>query len=210
MLQASAFATALPSGRLLRAIATASRAHDGHYRKASGVPYISHPVSVMMIAESMTNDEDVLVAALFHDIFEDVPDHYSREEMAAEFGPRVVEIVDGVTKDSSLSNWQERADAYLEQLAHGRDECLIVAAADKFHNLSQTLADLDHDGHSMWQRFNSTPRQQLWWYSQVREVIAHRLPNLSILTELDALIQQLNSWVETAPPSSSPADSPSL
>lgn len=200
MQDTSAFATARPSGRLLRAIATASRAHDGHYRKASGVPYISHPVSVMLIAASMTNDEDVLIAALFHDVFEDVPDHYSRAEMTEEFGPRVVKIVDGVTKDSSLPTWKERADAYLAQLARGCDECLIVAAADKYHNLSQTLADLDHDGDTMWQRFNSTPRQQLWWYSQVREVIANRLPNLSILAELDTLIQQLKSWVETVSP----------
>lgn len=196
------FATARPSDRLLRAIATASRAHDGHYRKASAVPYISHPMSVMLIAASLTNDEDVLVAALFHDIFEDVPEHYSREAMQAEFGPHVVEIVEGVTKDSSLRTWQERADAYLRQLARGCDESVIVAAADKYHNLSQTLADLNHDGHAMWQRFNSTPTQQLWWYSQVHDVVANRLPELPILPELNSLIQQLDSWVKAAPPAS--------
>lgn len=194
---ADTFAAVRPSDRLMRGIAVASRAHDGHYRKGSRVPYISHPMAVMLIAASMTNDEDVLLAALFHDILEDVPENYSRTEMEDEFGPRVVQIVEGVTKDSSLSSWQERADAYLEQLSSGSEESLIVAAADKFHNLSQTLEDLDRDGHALWQRFRSTPSQQLWWYTSVRNVIADRLPNRHLLKELDVLIEKLRTWVET-------------
>ncbi|WP_049189314.1 HD domain-containing protein [Corynebacterium sp. 212_CJEI] len=198
MENADTFASARPSDRLMRGIATASRAHDGHYRKGSGLPYISHPMSVMLIAASVTNDEDVLLAALFHDILEDVPENYSRAEMEDEFGPRVVEIVEGVTKDSSLPSWQERADAYLEQLSHGSEESLIVAAADKFHNLSQTLEDLDRDGHALWDRFRSTPSQQLWWYTSVRNVIAERLPDMPLLADLSVLIERLDSWVQEA------------
>ena len=198
MENADTFASARPSDRLMRGIAIASRAHDGHYRKGSGVPYISHPMSVMLIAASVTNDEDVLLAALFHDILEDVPENYSRAEMEDEFGPRVVEIVEGVTKDSSLPSWQERADAYLEQLSHGSEESLIVAAADKFHNLSQTLEDLDRDGHALWERFRSTPSQQLWWYTSVRNVIAERLPDLPLLADLGVLIERLDSWLQEA------------
>ncbi|MEO5307375.1 MULTISPECIES: HD domain-containing protein [unclassified Corynebacterium] len=198
MENADTFASARPSDRLMRGIATASRAHDGHYRKGSGVPYISHPMSVMLIAASMTNDEDVLLAALFHDILEDVPKNYSREQMENEFGPHVVEIVEGVTKDSSLPSWQERADAYLEQLSRGSEESVIVAAADKFHNLSQTLEDLDRDGHALWERFRSTPSQQLWWYTSVRNVIAERLPDMPLLADLSVLIERLDSWVQEA------------
>lgn len=196
MKNADTFAAVRPSDRLMRGIAVASRAHDGHYRKGSGVPYISHPMAVMLIAASMTNDENVLLAALFHDILEDVPENYSRAEMEDEFGPRVVEIVEGVTKDSSLPSWQERADAYLEQLSRGSAESIIVAAADKFHNLSQTLEDLERDGHALWKRFRSTPSQQLWWYTSVRNVVVDRLPNLHLLKELDVLIEKLRTWVE--------------
>lgn len=198
MENADTFASTRPSGRLMRGIATASRAHDGHYRKGSGVPYISHPMAVMLIAASVTNDEDVLLAALFHDILEDVPENYSRAEMEDEFGPRVATIVDGVTKNSSLPSWQERADAYLEQLSRGSAESIIVAAADKFHNLSQTLEDLDREGHSLWRRFRSTPSQQLWWYTNVRNVIAERLPDMPLLDDLDILIERLDSWVQAA------------
>lgn len=198
MENADTFASTRPSGRLMRGIATASRAHDGHYRKGSGVPYISHPMAVMLIAASVTNDEDVLLAALFHDILEDVPENYSRAEMEDEFGSRVVEIVAGVTKDPSLPSWQDRADAYLGQLSRGSEESLIVAGADKFHNLSQTLEDLDRDGHALWERFRSTPSQQLWWYTSVRNVIAERLPGMPLLDDLDVLIERLDSWVQAA------------
>lgn len=196
MENANTFASTRPSDRLMRGIAIASRAHDGHYRKGSGVPYISHPMSVMLIAASVTHDEDVLLAALFHDILEDVPENYSRAEMKDEFGLRVVEIVEGVTKNSSLPSWQERADAYLEQLSRGSAESIIVAAADKFHNLSQTLEDLDSEGHSLWRRFRSTPSQQLWWYRSVRNVVAERLPDMPLLDDLDVLIERLDSWVQ--------------
>ena len=196
MENANPFASTRPSDRLMRGIAIASRAHDGHYRKGSGVPYISHPMAVMLIAASVTNDEDVLLAALFHDILEDVPENYSRAEMKDEFGLRVVEIVEGVTKNSSLPSWQERADAYLEQLSRGSAESIIVAAADKFHNLSQTLEDLDRDGHSLWRRFRSTPSQQLWWYTSVRNVVAERLSDMPLLDDLDVLIERLDSWVQ--------------
>ncbi len=196
MENADTFASTRPSDRIMRGIATASRAHDGHYRKGSGVPYISHPMSVMLIAASVTHDEDVLLAALFHDILEDVPENYSRAEMKDEFGLRVVEIVEGVTKNSFLPSWQESADAYLEQLSRGSAESIIVAAADKFHNLSQTLEDLDREGHSLWRRFRSTPSQQLWWYTSVRNVVAERLPDMPLLDDLDVLIERLDSWVQ--------------
>lgn len=185
----------LPSERLLRAIAVAAQAHDGHYRKSTRVPYISHPMAVMMIAASMTADEDVLFAALFHDILEDVPENYSEAQMRAEFGDRVVEIVQGVTKDSSLHSWKARSDAYLAHLAEASEEAIIVAVADKFHNLSSTIADLERDGRSVWDRFNSSAQDQLWWYTSVRDVIAQRLPELTLLPKLSALVEQLETWV---------------
>lgn len=73
-----------------------------------------------------------------------------------------------------------------------------MAAADKFHNLSQTLEDLDRDGHALWERFRSTPSQQLWWYTSVRNVIAERLPDMPLLADLSVLIERLDSWVQEA------------
>lgn len=195
-MSASGRSSLAPTPRLLAAIVTAARAHDGHYRKSTRVPYISHPVSVMLLAARATDDEDTLVAALFHDILEDVPEAYSEEQMRREFGEYVVTLVRGVTKSDAISDWQGRADAYLEALARAEEGSVIVAAADKFHNLSATLADLEADGTTVWERFNAGADRQLWWYKSVRDVVAKRLPNLPLLPELDAMISRLASIVE--------------
>ena len=92
--------------RLQQAIIQAATSHDGHYRKGSTKPYVTHVVSVMLIASEYTDDEDILVACLLHDIMEDRPDTYSFDQMAADFGPRVVDLVQGVTKDSTLPDWR--------------------------------------------------------------------------------------------------------
>ena len=92
--------------RLQQAITQAATSHDGHYRKGSTKPYVTHVVSVMLIASEYTDDEDILVACLLHDIMEDRPDTYSFDQMAADFGPRVVDLVQGVTKDSTLLDWR--------------------------------------------------------------------------------------------------------
>ena len=57
--------------RLQQAITQAATSHDGHYRKGSTKPYVTHVVSVMLIASEYTDDEDILIACLLHDIMED-------------------------------------------------------------------------------------------------------------------------------------------
>ena len=143
------------SPRLIQAINTAAWAHRDHVRKGTDIPYVSHVVGVMHLVSQVTDDEDVLVAALFHDILEDAPEEYSPERMAEEFGDRVVELVRGVTKDSTLPSWQDRSDAYLAHLREADDGSVLISAADKLHNLLSIHADLDQLGDELWGRFNS-------------------------------------------------------
>ena len=123
------------SSRLMAAINTATVAHDGHVRKRTSIPYVSHLFGVMALAADLTDDEDVLVACLLHDAIEDVPEKYGAKQIEADFGPWVLEIVQGVTK-ADLPDWQERADAYLEHLEHeAPKESVLVSLCDKTHNL---------------------------------------------------------------------------
>lgn len=177
--------------RLEKAIRIATIAHKEQKRKGSYTPYIIHPYSVMCIAANETQDEDILIACLFHDILEDVPDKYSRESMVNDFGDRVANIVDGVTKDFTLKSWQGRADAYLEHLEHHASvESVLVSCADKTHNLMSMLTDYAEVGEVLWQRFNAGAERQLWWYEKILEVIRLRLPELAIANDLEKLIAQ--------------------
>ena len=185
--------TLVASPRLIQAINTAAWAHRDHVRKGTDIPYVSHVFGVMQLVSQVTDDEDVLIAALFHDILEDVPEEYSPERMTREFGERVVELVRGVTKDSTLSSWQERADAYLAHLRKADDGSVVISAADKLHNLLSTHADLGELGDDLWARFNSGKERQLWWYRSVADLVLERLPGNPLGEELARQVERLEN-----------------
>ncbi|MEP7204609.1 MAG: HD domain-containing protein [Candidatus Saccharibacteria bacterium] len=181
--------------RLDNAVRQAARAHEHakQHRKGSDVPYIIHPFGVMIIASNATDDEDILIACLMHDVLEDVSsDIYSESAMRADFGDRVVTIVLDVTKNDLLADWHERSRAYLHHLEHeASDEAVIVSASDKIHNLLSILTDYETSGEELWQRFTTkSSADQLWWYQSILAVITQRkVP--SILS--DALAEQVES-----------------
>lgn len=181
--------------RLMQALNVATRVHDGHYRKATDIPYASHLFGVMYLAskQGLSADvgEDVLIACLLHDTLEDVPEKYTAQQMEADFGPRVLDIVLGVTKDDSLGDWQERSDAYLAHLREASYESVVVSACDKLHNLSSILADHEVLGDELWPRFNSGKERQQWWYRAVLEVVEQRAPELPLLVEYRAKVARL-------------------
>ena len=137
--------------RIDRAIERATVLHGEQKRKISGVPYIVHPYAVAFLLAHFIDDEDVIIAGLLHDVLEDVPG-YTEEMLREEFGERVAAIVAEVTEDFSIEekenhalrkdSWRGRKEQYLENLKNDSREALLVAAADKVHNMRSLL-----DGH---------------------------------------------------------------
>lgn len=180
--------------RLQKAINVAAVAHDGHKRKGTSIPYVSHLFGVMYLLAQVTDDEDVLIAGLLHDALEDVPERYGEEQLRADFGDRVLAIVQGVTKDSSLPDWQARSDAYIEHLAtQASEESVMLSCADKLHNLQSILLDYEVLGDELWSRFNSGKERQQWWYEQIAEVVEKRLPGFPLNRELQEAVTTLKA-----------------
>ena len=134
------------SVRLRAALALAERAHAGQSR-ASGDPYIAHPVAVARILAELHMDTDTIVAALLHDVVEDTG--VSLAAIRAEFGDDVAELVDGVTKLSRLKV-QSREEEQVENLrkmflAMAKDiRVIFIKLADRLHNM-RTLKHLSSD-----------------------------------------------------------------
>lgn len=183
--------------RLEHAINVATFAHRKQKRKGSKLPYIVHPFSTMLIASNVTEDEDVLIACLFHDIFEDVAEEYSRQQMTNEFGNRVVSMVEDVTKDYSIKDWRKRSDAYLDHVKQSPSESIIVCASDKISNISAVLSDYENIGEKLWDRFASSKADQLWWYKSVLEIIENRLPQSTLVPELSSRIDKLDHIIRS-------------
>jgi len=77
----------------------AGKAHEGQFRKYSGMPYIIHPVEVATIVQTVEGHTDEMIAAaLLHDVVEDT--EYSFEDIAEAVSPGVAELVRGLTEVS--------------------------------------------------------------------------------------------------------------
>ena len=122
------------------------RHHDGQMR-ASGEPYIVHPLEVAEVLAEMKMDATAIAAGLLHDSVEDTP--ATNEEIAEEFGEQVAHIVEGVTKIDKIQ-FANREDRQAENvrkmlLAMVSDvRVVLIKLADRLHNM-RTLEHLQPD-----------------------------------------------------------------
>jgi len=158
-----------------RAIGFAARAHKGQKRKAGDVPYIAHPVAVAMILQDMGCDETIVAAGLLHDTVEDTK--VNIEDIRFYFGDAIADIVAGCTEPSKKSvRWETRKLHSIQVLRDAPLAVKLVAAADKYHNLSHTLYNEGIIGQAVWERFGRGKEQQAWYY---RSVLKSLLANVS-------------------------------
>jgi GTP pyrophosphokinase len=120
--------------------------HKGQMR-ASGEPYIIHPLEVAEVLAEMKMDSTAIAAGLLHDAVEDTP--ATSEEIVAGFGDQVAHIVDGVTKIDKIQ-FANREDRQAENvrkmlLAMVTDvRVVLIKLADRLHNM-RTLEHLQPD-----------------------------------------------------------------
>ena len=112
-------------------------AHDGQFR-ASGDPYISHPLEVANILAGLHLDSQALTAALLHDVMEDTA--VTKAEISRKFGKPVAELVDGVSKLDRIefeTNEEAQAENFRKMLlAMARDvRVMLIKLADRLHNM---------------------------------------------------------------------------
>ncbi len=119
------------------AYAVARAAHSGQYR-ASGEPYITHPLAVARILAEWHLDAQALIAALLHDAIEDT--HTTKTEIARSFGKAVADLVDGVSKIDRIefaTLQHAQAENFRKMLlAMARDvRVILIKLADRLHNM---------------------------------------------------------------------------
>lgn len=144
-----------------KAVVYAERAHAGAIRKGSKVPYITHPLETALIVSLMTEDEELITAALLHDVIEDAGK--TVEELEQLFGERVAGLVASESEDKSKS-WLERKAATIEFLKHAEREHKILALGDKLSNIRSTARDSILLGEEIWNRFNEKRKVCHAWY----------------------------------------------
>ncbi len=148
-----------------KAIQFATKAHDGQFRKATKIPYILHPLEAAAIVSGIKSDEELIAAAVLHDILEET--EYTIEDITEQFGKRVAELVASDTEDKSKT-WEERKSNTIDYLAKVKDkDILIVTLGDKLSNIRSIYNDYYRLGDEVWKRFNKGKEDQGWYYNSL-------------------------------------------
>ncbi len=168
----------------------ADEAHLGQFR-ASGEPYITHPIAVAGLCAEWKLDAQAIMAALMHDAMEDCG--ITKAELIERFGAPTADLVDGLTKLDKLqfsTREESQAESFRKMLlAMSRDvRVILIKLADRLHNLRTMDAVLPA-------KRVRTARETLDIYAP----IAHRLGLNQTYRELQELsFQHLRPWRHVA------------
>ncbi|CAN5639562.1 GTP pyrophosphokinase [soil metagenome] len=167
-----------PTHLITQAYERSAGAHRHQVRK-SGEAYIHHPLAVGLIVADLGLDDVTIAAALLHDAVEDTG--VTLDDVAAEFGPDVAAIVDGVTKLERIHfdsrEAQQAASMRKMLVAMAKDlRVLIIKLSDRLHNM-RTIAAMDQ-----WKQ-ERTARETIDIYAP----LAHRLGMQDVKQQLEDL-----------------------
>ena len=170
-----------------KAIAFATQAHEGQVRKGTSRPFIQHPLEVGRIVASMTEDKEVISAAILHDTIEDCED--VTEEMLREvFTERVASLVAQESEDKSKT-WMERKSATIAHLNVASREIQMIGLADKLSNIRDIDRDYPECGEELWNRFRMKDKNVIgWYYKSIQESLKEAMGGTEAYREYCELV----------------------
>lgn len=160
-------------GRLYKAYAYAAAAHSGQYRKRTRIPYFAHIITTMNYVTELTQDIEVLQAAILHDTVEDT--WVTFDDLRREFGDRVAELVRTETENKrrnrpASETWEIRKRETIEHLKSASPDAKRIVLADKTANLESIVKEQRHIEGVVWDKFNQKDKtKQEWYFRALRE-----------------------------------------
>lgn len=194
-----------------QAVIFAAEKHAGMKRKLGDTPYILHPLEAALIVSTLTDDEEVLAAAVLHDIVEDTD--VTLEELAERFTPRVAALVASETEDKRAGipkseSWLIRKEASLAALRRADDPAvLFIWLGDKLSNLRSFRRAKLKLGDGMWKLFNQKdPGMHARYYRSILRALSG-LKETGAWKEYRDLVEELfGAAQDESPESPGPED----
>lgn len=178
---------------LNKAIVFATNVHSGQFRKSTDIPYILHPLEAAAIVGTMTTDDEILAAAVLHDVVEDTDT--TVEQVLELFGDRVARLVASESENKredlpAESTWKIRKAETLQHLKTAPTEVKMITLGDKLSNIRAIYRDHVSLGDEVWNRFNQKdPNQHHWYYQSIADCMPE-LSNFEAYKEYVELIQK--------------------
>jgi guanosine-3',5'-bis(diphosphate) 3'-pyrophosphohydrolase len=182
---------ALESSLVAEALAFAIDAHaDTPPRKGDDTPYIDHPIEVAHMLYEGDFGEEVVAAALLHDVVEDTD--VTVAALVGRFGGEVAALVDALTDDRSLA-YNARKEAHREKVRRRGMPAAAIYAADKLANLRAFRVAYRVEGEALGNRFNAPIDVKMLHWSEDLEMLKRVDPQPPFIEELDEELHGLLS-----------------
>ena len=171
----------------------AINAHANTERRGKGFPYIIHPMEAAEIVATITNDQEILAAAMLHDVIEDCD--VSIEEIKKEFGDRVAALVASESDKqfpglSEEESWKARKQFAIDRLKELPRDGKIVALGDKLSNMRAIARDYKVQGEKLWDMFHAPdPSLHKWHYEGLTDALSE-LSDTEAFKEFSWLIDE--------------------
>jgi guanosine-3',5'-bis(diphosphate) 3'-pyrophosphohydrolase len=186
---------------LVRAALEKARiAHQGQIRNGSGgMPYVEHPVTVAALLDEHGYRDEVLAAALLHDVVED--SETTLEELREQFGDEVAGFVGALTDDESIESYRERKAEHRERVAAAETDAMAIYGADKLTNVSTLRAAYEEEGDSVHKEFKVPVELKTEIWEEDLGLLREKALELPFLDELEAELSRFRACLEApAPP----------
>jgi (p)ppGpp synthase/HD superfamily hydrolase len=142
--------------------------------------------------------EDMVIAALLHDIVEDKGGLPRLKDVEAQFGADVARMVAGLSDTFAEDHdrkegWEERKKAYIDRLKHEDEDVLLISIADKLYNARAILDDYRVVGMEVFERFKRGAGQQLWYLDELVKAFEPRMRDDRIFKEFCRVVRDLSA-----------------
>jgi guanosine-3',5'-bis(diphosphate) 3'-pyrophosphohydrolase len=169
--------------------------HAGQVRNGSGgMPYVEHPVQVAALLDEHGYGEEVLAAALLHDVVED--SGTTLDELRGKFGGAVAGLVGAMTDDGSIEDYRERKAEHRERVAAAPTEALAIYGADKLVNSDTLRAAYDEEGDAVRDEFKVPLELKLEIWEEDLGLLREQAPELPYLDRLEQELNRLRACLE--------------
>lgn len=174
------------------ALEQARRDHEGQVRNGSGgMPYVKHPVSVAALLDELGHRDEVLAAALLHDVVED--SETALEELREKFGEEVAGMVGALSDDESIDSYRERKAEHRERVGVAGEEALAIYGADKLTNTRTLRAAWEDEGDSVRDEFKVPLELKAEIWEADLQLLREKAPELPFLDDLEAELSRLRA-----------------
>lgn len=181
------------------ALEKARAAHEGQVRNGSGgMPYIEHPTTVAARLEEHGYRDEVLAAALLHDVVED--SETTLDELRELFGEDVAGLVGALTDDESIESYRERKAEHRERVAAADGEAMAIYGADKLTNVTTLRDAYGREGDAVRDEFKVPIELKAEIWEEDLGLLREKAPELPFLDPLEQELSGLRSQLAAPAP----------